>query len=177
LNGRPGASGVILKGRTGRTANLCTDRTFGDIELYLEFMLAKGSNSGVYLQGLYEVQIFDSFGTTDAMKTSDGGAVVYDDCSTNTKNLRAPIGEDRKGNRMAIKLNDKVFTHVNNVKVELCEEPTGPCITKNQLRVSKRPGCRNQALLGDAVCVWGACSPHDEATGQPMYGPAAVDVI
>jgi hypothetical protein len=34
-----------------RTANVCTDRTFGDVELYLEFMLAKRSNSGVYLQG------------------------------------------------------------------------------------------------------------------------------
>jgi hypothetical protein len=77
LSGRPAASGVILNGRTGRTANLCTDRTFGDVELYLEFMLAKGSNSGVYLQGLYEIQIFDSFGATDAMKTSDGGAVYH----------------------------------------------------------------------------------------------------
>jgi hypothetical protein len=77
LSGRPAASGVILNGPTGRTANLCTDRTFGDIEIYLEFMLAKGSNSGAYLQGLYEIQIFDSFGTTDAMKTSDGGAVYH----------------------------------------------------------------------------------------------------
>ena len=34
----------------------------GDMELYLEFMLAKGSNSGIYLHSLYEVQVFDSFG-------------------------------------------------------------------------------------------------------------------
>src|SRR5262245_55419748 len=66
LNGRPAPSGVILNGRAGRTANLCTDRTFGDVELYLEFMLAKGSNSGVYLQSLYEIQIFDSWGSTGA---------------------------------------------------------------------------------------------------------------
>ena len=77
LSGRPAASGVMLNGRTGRTVNLCTDRTFGDVELYLEFMVAKGSNSGVYLQGLYEIQIFDSWGTADAMKTSDGGAVYH----------------------------------------------------------------------------------------------------
>jgi hypothetical protein len=57
LNGRPGPSGVILNSRTGRTANICTERSFGDVELYLEFMLAKGSNSGVYLQSLYEIQI------------------------------------------------------------------------------------------------------------------------
>jgi hypothetical protein len=77
LNGRAAPSGVMLNGPTGRTANLCTERTFGDVELYVEFMLAKGSNSGVYLQGLYEAQIFDSWGSTDAMKTSDAGAIYH----------------------------------------------------------------------------------------------------
>ncbi len=77
LSGRAGASGVILNGPTGRTANLCTDRAFGDIELYLDFMIAKGSNSGVYLQGLYEMQIFDSWGSTEEMTTSDAGAIYH----------------------------------------------------------------------------------------------------
>lgn len=77
LNGRPAPGGTILNGPTGRTANLCTDRPFGDIELYLEFMLAKGSNSGVYLQALYEVQIFDSWDSTERMTTSDGGAIYH----------------------------------------------------------------------------------------------------
>jgi hypothetical protein len=77
LHGRSGPGGTILNGPAGRTANLCTDRAFGDVELYLEFMLAKGSNSGVYLQGLYEIQIFDSWGSTGAMTTSDGGAVYH----------------------------------------------------------------------------------------------------
>ena len=67
----------MLNGPTGRTANLCTERTFGDVELYLEFMLAKGSNSGVYLQGLYEIQIFDSWGSTERDETSDGGAIYH----------------------------------------------------------------------------------------------------
>jgi len=77
LQGRPAPSGVMLNGPNGRTANLCTDRTFGDVELYLEFMLAKGSNSGVYLQGLYEIQIFDSWGSREAMTTSDAGAIYH----------------------------------------------------------------------------------------------------
>ena len=50
LNGRAAPSGVMLNG-TGRTANLCTERKFGDVEIYLEFMLAKGSNSGVLPAG------------------------------------------------------------------------------------------------------------------------------
>ncbi|MBY0375422.1 MAG: DUF1080 domain-containing protein, partial [Bryobacteraceae bacterium] len=72
LGGKAAPSGVILNGPTGRTCNLVTSAQHGDIELYLEFMLAKGSNSGVYLHGLYEIQIFDSFGATESMKTSDG---------------------------------------------------------------------------------------------------------
>jgi Domain of Unknown Function (DUF1080) len=77
LNGRAAPSGVLLNGPTGRTANLCTERTFGDVELYLEFMLAKGSNSGVYLHGLYEIQIFDSWGSIEGVKTSDAGAIYH----------------------------------------------------------------------------------------------------
>ena len=77
LAGRAAPSGVILNGPTGKTANLCTGRRFGDLELYLEFMLAKGSNSGVYLQGLYEMQIFDSWGSTEEMSTSDAGAIYH----------------------------------------------------------------------------------------------------
>jgi hypothetical protein len=53
---------MITNGPNGRTADLLTTRKFGDVELYLEFMIPKKSNSGVYLQGLYEVQILDSFG-------------------------------------------------------------------------------------------------------------------
>ena len=40
-------------------------------------MLAKGSNSGVYLHGLYEIQIFDSWGAAGPMTSSDGGAVYH----------------------------------------------------------------------------------------------------
>lgn len=67
----------LLNGPNGRTVNLVTEEKFGDIELYLDFMLAKGSNSGVYLHGLYEVQIFDSWGTPEPMRTSDCGAIYH----------------------------------------------------------------------------------------------------
>ncbi|MGH9659652.1 MAG: 3-keto-disaccharide hydrolase [Bryobacteraceae bacterium] len=77
LMAAPEAGPAILNGPTGRTVNLVTGQTFGDVELYLEFMLAKGSNSGVYLHGLYEVQIFDSYGSPEPMKTSDGGAIYH----------------------------------------------------------------------------------------------------
>jgi len=45
-----------------RTANLRTDREFEDFNLKLEVNVPGGSNSGVYLRGIYEIQVFDSFG-------------------------------------------------------------------------------------------------------------------
>jgi hypothetical protein len=77
LFARPEPGGVILNGAEGRTVNLVTDGKFGDIELYVEFMISKGSNSGVYLGGLYEVQVFDSWGSTEPMRSSDGGGIYH----------------------------------------------------------------------------------------------------
>jgi hypothetical protein len=65
----------IVNGPAGSSANLVTDEKFGDMELYLEFMLAKGSNSGVFLHGLYEVQIFDSYGFDGALTVGDCGGI------------------------------------------------------------------------------------------------------
>jgi 3-keto-disaccharide hydrolase len=42
--------------------DLVTQRTFTDFQLHAEFRYPKGSNSGIYLRGRYELQIEDSFG-------------------------------------------------------------------------------------------------------------------
>ena len=42
--------------------NLRTDREFEDFNLKLEVNVPKGNNSGVYLKGMYEVQVYDSYG-------------------------------------------------------------------------------------------------------------------
>lgn len=67
--------GVLMNGVSSRTMNLVTEQKSGDFELYLEFMLAKGSNSGVYHHGLYEVQLFDSYGSGKPMAFSDAGGI------------------------------------------------------------------------------------------------------
>jgi len=43
------------------------------VELYVEFMAPQGSNSGVCLMGLYEIQIYDSYGKTELRYTDNGG--------------------------------------------------------------------------------------------------------
>ena len=66
----------ILNSPEGKTANIFTGEKFGDIELYVEYMVPQGSNSGVYLQGLYEIQVFDSWGVAQP-KTTDNGAIYH----------------------------------------------------------------------------------------------------
>lgn len=73
----PTPGGTMLNGPTGRTTNLVTEESFGDIELYVEFMVAKGSNSGVYLHGLYEVQVFDSWKSDEPVTSSDCGGIYH----------------------------------------------------------------------------------------------------
>jgi hypothetical protein len=48
---------VLKSPRSG--PNLITDNTFNDFKLHIEFRYPKGSNSGVYLRGRYEMQIED----------------------------------------------------------------------------------------------------------------------
>ena len=58
-----------------RGADICTEQTFGDCTLEIEFMLAKGANSGIYLMGEYEVQVLDSWGKTGKLNQGDVGAI------------------------------------------------------------------------------------------------------
>lgn len=41
--------------------NLMTEKTFEDFNLKLEVNVPQGSNSGVYLRGMYEIQVVDSY--------------------------------------------------------------------------------------------------------------------
>ena len=54
-------NGILRSPKTG--SNLITDKKFTDFKLHIEFRYPKGSNSGVYLRGRYEVQIEDSEGS------------------------------------------------------------------------------------------------------------------
>ncbi len=69
----PGA-GVLLNSSGGKTVNLRTTGEWGDCEVHVEFCIPKGSNSGIYLMGLYEVQVLDSFGKAE-INEHDCGAI------------------------------------------------------------------------------------------------------
>jgi tetratricopeptide (TPR) repeat protein len=68
-----GRSGELVN-LEGRGVDIYSVPKFSDGTFELEFMIPKDSNSGVYVMGEYEVQIFDSFGKTD-LGPGDLGAI------------------------------------------------------------------------------------------------------
>ena len=67
-------TGVILSNPTKAAhGHLLTAWEHGDVELDLEFLLPPRSNSGVYLQGRYEVQLLDSWGVRTPGPDDCGG--------------------------------------------------------------------------------------------------------
>ncbi|MBI3910629.1 MAG: DUF1080 domain-containing protein [Armatimonadetes bacterium] len=59
-------TGIMVNGDDGRTVDIYSVQEHGSCELHLEFCVAQGSNSGVYLMGQYEIQILDSWGVPDS---------------------------------------------------------------------------------------------------------------
>ncbi|MHC4618791.1 MAG: family 16 glycoside hydrolase [Planctomycetota bacterium] len=70
---KPG-TGIIVNGPKGRTVDLFSRAEFGDVKAHIEFMVPRGSNSGVYFMGRYEIQILDSWGV-EKPKHSDCGGI------------------------------------------------------------------------------------------------------
>lgn len=143
-------SGILLNGDDGRGVDLLSELDHGDCELHVEFNVTKGSNSGIYFQGQYEVQILDSFGKPNKdLKFGDCGG-IYNHSAPRTNASKAP-GEwqtfhvifqaprfDEKGKKTAnarfakVLLNDKVIQEDVEVKGPTtaslggAERPMGP---------------------------------------------------
>ncbi|MEM6843790.1 MAG: family 16 glycoside hydrolase [Bacteroidota bacterium] len=67
-------AGILLNMNDETTKdNLLTSWEHGDILLELEVMMPKGSNSGIYLQGRYEIQLLDSWGVKNPRYGDIGG--------------------------------------------------------------------------------------------------------
>ena len=72
LDALPGR-GVLVNGKEGITRDLVTRQSWGDVEIHLEFMIPRGSNSGIKLHRVYEVQICDSAKTAHPTGADCGG--------------------------------------------------------------------------------------------------------
>ncbi len=58
----------------GESQDIYSKAKFGDCRMELEVMVPRGSNSGIYVMGEYEVQVLDSYGR-EKMGSGDMGAI------------------------------------------------------------------------------------------------------
>ncbi len=83
LTSMPGKGVLANLSDERNRSHLFTKLEHGDIELELEVMMVKGSNSGIYLQGRYELQLFDSWGKPDSKYSYMAGIYQRTDTVTN----------------------------------------------------------------------------------------------
>lgn len=104
-NGWAAKDGLLENVKPG--VDLVTEQKFGDFKLHAEFRYPKGSNSGVYLRGRYEVQVEDNFGG-EADSHRIGGVYGF---LTPRVNAARPSGEwqlldiELVGNEVSVTLN------------------------------------------------------------------------
>ncbi|HEY3788146.1 MAG TPA: DUF1080 domain-containing protein, partial [Urbifossiella sp.] len=121
----PAANGTnqLINPSPGGT-DILTEKNFGDMLLEIEFMIPKGSNSGIYMMGEYEVQIYDTYGKKE-LKIGDMGSIYtyaapsVDACKKSGEwqkfviDFQAPKFEGNKkvanGKFIKVTFNDKVI--------------------------------------------------------------------
>jgi hypothetical protein len=113
--------------------NLRTDREFEDFNLTLEVSVPKRGNSGVYLRGIYEVQVADSYGAPTDSHNMGG---LYSRI-TPTVNAAKPAGEWQTLN---ITLVDRHLTVILNETKVIDNQPVLGCTGGALWSDESRPG-------------------------------------
>ncbi len=116
-----------------RTANLRTEREFEDFNLKLEVNVPAGSNSGVYLRGIYEIQVVDSLGK--ALDSHNMGALY--------SRITPSVAAEKKAGEwqtMDITLVDRHVTVVLNGTTIINNQPVLGCTGGAMWSDESRPG-------------------------------------
>ena len=124
-----GTIGLVNRKKGG--VDIYTEQMFGDCTVELEVMIPKGSNSGIYLMGQYEVQVVDSYGKKKIKDSAMGGIFGVASPKINASKkpgewqkflikFKAPRFENRKriapAEFIKVELNGEVIQ--KNVKIE-----------------------------------------------------------
>ncbi len=91
LEAVPGTGVLVNRPDFDARENLFTAWEHGDLDLRLEFLMPSGSNSGIYLQGRYEVQLLDSWHSERPTFSDVGGLYErWDETASRGYGGRAP---------------------------------------------------------------------------------------
>jgi hypothetical protein len=101
----------------GKGQNLCTDKDYGDFELYVDWKIKEKGDSGIYLRGSPQIQIWDPFTSPNTKNGEQLGSGGVFNNKNNPKDplVRAdnPIGQWNTfwikivGDKVTVKLNGK----------------------------------------------------------------------
>ncbi len=145
--------------------NLVTDARFGDFELQLEFLMADNSNSGVYLRGLYEIQLY--FDDTNVEEPKQRCGAIYNQVAPSEQAYLGP----EKWNTLKVKM---VGQHVSVTMNGHCIVdgacPSGPTDNTETLDIKEgEPGpIMLQCHPGGEVKFRNiSITPLASASGQP----------
>jgi len=99
----------------GRGANICTAKDYGDFELVVDWKIEKGGDSGIYLRGSPQVQIWDPAAST-ASAIGSGG--LYNNKANPSKPTKCADKSVGEWNSFRIKMvGDCVTVHLNGEPV------------------------------------------------------------
>lgn len=113
----------------GGGSDLVTDETFEDVVVRYEYMVPKGGNSGFYVRGRYEIQVFDDY--EQGNPESHGNGAIYGKIAP-TQFASRPAGEWQTaevklvGNRVTVVLNG-----VKIIDDQPIDGPTGGALDGN----------------------------------------------
>ncbi len=125
------------------TLNLCTAKEYGDFELYIDWKILKAGDTGIYLRGSPQIQIWDtSFEDYWKNGADQGSGAIWN----NKKNPRFPLVKADKpvgewntffirmvGSRVTVKLNDKLV--VDDVVMENFWNRTQPIYARGSIEL------------------------------------------
>lgn len=124
----------------GKGQSLCTMKDYGDFEMFVDWKILKAGDSGIYLRGTPQVQIWDTDLTQVGAQVGSGG--LYNNQKNPNKPLvkaDKPVGEWNRfyikmvGDKVTVKLNDILV--VDNVVMENFWERDKPIYPTGQIEL------------------------------------------